>query len=816
MFSSCSKRYNASYSRVDADDAEEDGYFLEPFHHPYSVLVANRDDTCNVVPLLCHSSPSSPIRSPRSTSSTRHHHRRHHSRFHRHGFFFHRISKEYARGQKASFASLPAMMIADLQNGYIPELSSREDELESGWTILHRRRYKGKEGIGESRHPPGAIMFTDDDKSSISEASMIDEEMDPSDQVSCSVFVHWEPNNDKHPATSNDAYTMTMPSLFNDQSKNEIEYHRNFKDPIPNTVDKFDEIVQSVQEAIQQNQQPSRIKQGSSGSYFCRNTSGKIVGVFKPKNEEPYGRLNPKWTKWLHRNLFPFFFGRSCLIPNLGYASEAAASLLDRKLGSNIVPFTGVIELSSTSFHYPLLERRKKGPRPAKIGSFQCFLTDYKDADVFFRDHPYPVHPEDSEDNGGALSSVWAGCLGGSKGNEYEEEQAEDREREEDRDSEHTKYAPAQESSNKQKKKKKSDDFRWTARLKKQFQREFEQLVILDYLIRNTDRGLDNWMIKYCPPKSHQAKGSSSYSSSENENPHAGFEEEQEEGHIHVAAIDNGLAFPYKHPDEWRSYPYGWLSLPDVLLHCSFSEETRHQFLDCLSDPLWWRDTIRELRSIFEMDSDFDEAMFQKQMAVLKGQGYNVVRTLKDPRASPADLVSMQPVMIYQEEVLVEFNETVLRRRESITPLHKKKQKRGSSPRRPSSVDDNAVSKAMDAEEEEDEEEEDEDDHSNNKKNDHNDDVTDLGYFKRTDNDGSSSNWKDKVRRSLTSENSDSSVRKRKRRQNKYRAFDSENDVAEESSDNDDESISLHPKKRVTIIMENIELVKNRTWFTWC
>ena len=29
-----------------------------------------------------------------------------------------------------------------------------------------------------------------------------------------------------------------------------------------------------------------------------------------------------------------------------------------------------------------------------------------------------------------------------------------------------------------------------------QFQEELEKLVILDYLMRNTDRGLDNWMIK--------------------------------------------------------------------------------------------------------------------------------------------------------------------------------------------------------------------------------------------------------------------------------------------------------------------------------
>lgn len=38
--------------------------------------------------------------------------------------------------------------------------------------------------------------------------------------------------------------------------------------------------------------------------------------MFKPKNEEPYGHLNPKWLKWIHRIFFPCCFGRSCLAPN--------------------------------------------------------------------------------------------------------------------------------------------------------------------------------------------------------------------------------------------------------------------------------------------------------------------------------------------------------------------------------------------------------------------------------------------------------------------------------------------------------------------
>ncbi|KAK6827922.1 phosphatidylinositol 3- and 4-kinase domain-containing protein [Apiospora arundinis] len=136
------------------------------------------------------------------------------------------------------------------------------------------------------------------------------------------------------------------------------------------------------------------ITQGSSGSYFARNTEGKIVGVFKPKDEEPYAAGNPKWNKWIHRNLFPCCFGRACLIPNLSYVSEAAAYTLDCQLRTHMVPYTDVVWLSSKSFHYPYWDRRnfyrKKKPFPAKPGSFQVFLKGFKDANVFLKQHPWP------------------------------------------------------------------------------------------------------------------------------------------------------------------------------------------------------------------------------------------------------------------------------------------------------------------------------------------------------------------------------------------------------------------------------------------
>ena len=77
------------------------------------------------------------------------------------------------------------------------------------------------------------------------------------------------------------------------------------------THEMFESIVGNVEDAISRGVDPMLIKQGSSGSYFARSTDGKVVGVFKPKDEEPYGKLNPKIMKWLHRTLFPCFFGRA-------------------------------------------------------------------------------------------------------------------------------------------------------------------------------------------------------------------------------------------------------------------------------------------------------------------------------------------------------------------------------------------------------------------------------------------------------------------------------------------------------------------------
>ena len=332
------------------------------------------------------------------------------------------------------------------------------------------------------------------------------------------------------------------------------------------TAEEFDGLVESVRLAIEQDIHPKLISQGSSGSYFARTPSGKVVGVFKPKDEEPYASRNPKWTKWIHRNLFPFFFGRACLIPNLSYVSEAAAHVLDVQLKTNLVPYTDVVSLSSKAFHYDFWDRRafyrRKKPLPEKAGSFQVFLKGYKDANIFLKEHPWLDQNDDTLQHGNRRKKKrrpWRDtCRTGRSGSgdsaKYEEvgdggSQMGDLSRDSSEDGSRQRGF-------------------WTDVTQQSFREELEKLVILDYIMRNTDRGLDNWMIKVHQQKQGAhvaAKNSQGYSDSSHApgDGAAGGRQDLLDSasrastprpshtspSVTIGAIDNSLSWPWKHPD---------------------------------------------------------------------------------------------------------------------------------------------------------------------------------------------------------------------------------------------------------------------------
>ncbi|CAG9853751.1 unnamed protein product [Phyllotreta striolata] len=355
----------------------------------------------------------------------------------------------------------------------------------------------------------------------------------------------------------------------------------------------FNELVIQSETAIDHGIFPERISQGSSGSYFVKNQSGKIISVFKPKDEEPYGRLNPKWTKWMHKLCCPCCFGRSCLIPNQGYLSEAAASLVDQKLSLNIVPKTRVVKLVSETFNYLRIDRQKARVKraimeqfpnvglrfnriglPPKVGSFQLFVDGYKDADYWLR--RFEVEP-------------------------------------------------------------------LPAGLSQKFQLQFEKLVVLDYIIRNTDRGNDNWLIHYDQPSIVNENNTSA------QNGHVDTTDWNvvQLPEIKIAAIDNGLAFPYKHPDSWRAYPYHWAWLPQAKV--PFSKCTKELVLPLLADMNFVQDLCDDLYLLFKQDKGFDRNLYERQMSVMRGQILNLTQALKDGK-SPVQLVQMPAVVVEKSQ----------------------------------------------------------------------------------------------------------------------------------------------------------------------
>jgi hypothetical protein len=337
------------------------------------------------------------------------------------------------------------------------------------------------------------------------------------------------------------------------------------------TKAQFDDLVESVRTAIELGVHPKMISQGSSGSYFARNTDGKVVGVFKPKDEEPYASRNPKWTKWIHRNLFPCFFGRACLIPNLSYVSEAAAYVLDTRLRTNLVPYTDIVHLSSKAFFYDFWQRsafyRKRKPLPMKPGSFQVFLTGFKDANIFLRDNPWPDQANTGfrlEDAPKRKNHPWTQDCRPSGGHSDDE----------DNESRERRPLPANDDAQQRR-------FQWTGALQQSFREELEKLVILDYIMRNTDRGLDNWMVKVdwqtqevsivseppkmngsteehaypIPRRSDGAALGDPYKRQQNmtTTSRSGTPSNASDGGrvpaMSLGAIDNSLSWPWKHPD---------------------------------------------------------------------------------------------------------------------------------------------------------------------------------------------------------------------------------------------------------------------------
>lgn len=100
-----------------------------------------------------------------------------------------------------------------------------------------------------------------------------------------------------------------------------------------------------------------------------------------------------------------------------------------------------------------------------------------------------------------------------------------------------------------------------------------------------------------------------------------------------------------------HSFPFGWLFLPVDLIGRPFSQKTRDHFLPLLTSTAWWSQTQMSLKRVFQVDSDFQERMFARQIAVMKGQAWNVVEALKSPDHGPLELTRRTKVCVWDDLV---------------------------------------------------------------------------------------------------------------------------------------------------------------------
>ena len=82
-----------------------------------------------------------------------------------------------------------------------------------------------------------------------------------------------------------------------------------------------------------------------------------------------------------------------------------------------------------------------------------------------------------------------------------------------------------------------------------------------------------------------------------------------------------------------------------------FSKKTREHFLPLLTSTAWWSETQLALRRVFVQDADFKESMFARQIAVMKGQAWNVVETLKQDDHGPLELTRRTRVCVWDDLV---------------------------------------------------------------------------------------------------------------------------------------------------------------------
>uniref|UniRef100_A0A8B9XMD4 Phosphatidylinositol 4-kinase type 2 n=1 Tax=Bos mutus grunniens TaxID=30521 RepID=A0A8B9XMD4_BOSMU len=352
----------------------------------------------------------------------------------------------------------------------------------------------------------------------------------------------------------------------------------------------FADVILKAEQAIEFEVYPERISQGSSGSYFVKDPKRLFV-------QFPFYYFNTWLQVFIEYSTFScgfvgFIFtspcclvAKSCLTLRVHGLQHARLIFppLSPGVCSNSCPLSRVVWLVSETFNYSAIDRAKSRGKKYALE---------KVPKVGRKFHRIGLPPK--------VSYFQWNIVLNHKKNEILPFEAD----------------PLPEN------------------IRKQFQSQFERLVVLDYIIRNTDRGNDNWLIR-CEKQTHEDEITDTKWT------------DDKETLIKIAAIDNGLAFPFKHPDEWRAYPFHWAWLPQAKV--PFSEEIKNLVLPYISDMNFVQDLCEDLCELFKMDRNFDKATFEKQMSVMRGQILNLTQALRDKK-TPVQLVQMPCVVVERSQ----------------------------------------------------------------------------------------------------------------------------------------------------------------------
>lgn len=144
------------------------------------------------------------------------------------------------------------------------------------------------------------------------------------------------------------------------------------------TERKLERRVEKAKLAAQLGIDLKLISIGASGSYFVRDHKLKIIGVFKPGQEESTGMNTPKKTYQIWNQVRSFFgTNDKTFWPGTGYISEAMSSQLAEHMNLDVVPRSIITSLESRQFESAKNTRRAT----TEVGSFQIFASNTQSAD---------------------------------------------------------------------------------------------------------------------------------------------------------------------------------------------------------------------------------------------------------------------------------------------------------------------------------------------------------------------------------------------------------------------------------------------------